>query len=51
MDDDSKADFILRFEDIDILKMYNSNNDIDSLLLIRIEGQHPALDQNQPKPG
>lgn len=46
IDDDSKADFILNFIHIEILEMYNSNNDINSLLLIRTEGQTPALDQN-----
>lgn len=45
MGDGSKADFNLNFEDMDILEMYNSDNDIDSLLLKKTEGQ------NQPKPG
>lgn len=41
----SKSDFNLNFDDMDILEMYNSDNDIDSLLLKITEGQ------NQPKPG
>lgn len=51
MGDDSKAVFNLNFEDMDILEMYNSDNDIDSLLLKITEGQNPDFDQNQPKPG
>lgn len=41
----SKSDFNLNFDDMDILEMYNSDNDMDSLLLKITEGQ------NQPKPG
>lgn len=51
MGDDSKAVFNLNFEDMDILEMYNSDNDIDSLLLKITEGQNPDVDQNQPKSG
>lgn len=29
----SKSDFNLNFDDMDILEMYNSDNEIDSLLL------------------
>lgn len=31
--DDSKEDLNLNFENMDILEMYNSNHDIDSLFL------------------
>lgn len=39
----------LNFEDIDILEMYNSDNDIDSLLFKITEGQNLGYDQNQQK--
>lgn len=50
MGDDSKAVFNLNYEDMDILEMYNSKNDINSLLLKITEGQKSDFDQNQQKP-
>lgn len=50
MGDDSKAVFNLNYENMDILEMYNSKNDINSLLLKITEGQKSDFDQNQQKP-
>lgn len=44
MGDGSKADFNLNFGDMDILEMYNSDNDIDSMLLKKLRAK---INQNQ----
>lgn len=46
-----KADINLNFKDLDALEIYNSDNDIYSLLLKITESKNLDFDQNQPKPG
>lgn len=51
MDVNFKADINLNFKDLDALEIYNSDNDIYSLLLKITESKNLDFDQNQPKPG